>query len=746
MSGLARRCFRRGLGIGLAATVMAAVLETRAAEVTGEQVKAAIRAGVDYLRGRQREYGGWPEYGQYLGGTTSLALLALRNCGVPANDPAIVKGAEFLAALPNEMTYTVSLKAQALAAVDPVRYKAAIDGAVRWLIAAQNQEGGWTYSMSKARGDHSNSQFALLGLHEAARAGVAVPDAVWLRAEREWLASQHRDGGWGYVAQVGPTTGSMTAAGVASLLIVGNQVIAARERGYTPMGNAPDCGRYHQNRAMVRGVDWLTRNFSVESNPPLGNWYYYYLYGLERVGILLGLAYFGEHDWYREGAAALVERQRGDGSWREVHQLVDTSFALLFLGKGHRAMLIQKLRWSRNNDWQEDRNDIRNLIAFVGDRLGEPVTWQVTDLDAPLTDWLAAPILYFNGHSFPPFTAAQTAKLAEYVRQGGSILAEACCSRPEFRKGFEQFARTAFPDSPLRRLDPAHPIYHAQFEIDVKTEMLGIDVACRTSVVFLPRDVSCLWEQARLGKLSEQAFQAGTNIAAYFVGRQKLRDRLDAVHLVNLEEETGPVSSSALQMTQIMHSGDWRPDARSLPNLAAFLREQADVDVVAQAVPLRATDASLRDHPIAYLTGHFSFKLSESEIAALREYLRRGGFVFADACCGKPAFDASFRELAAELFPQNPLEVLPATHPILAGNPGFRVERVRYREAVRAEKPDLQRPVLEGITVDGRTVLVYSPYSLGCPIDGHACFACRGLETEDAKRLAANIILYALSY
>jgi hypothetical protein len=181
-------------------------------------------------------------------------------------------------------------------------------------------------------------------------------------------------------------------------------------------------------------------------------------------------------------------------------------------------------------------------------------------------------------------------------------------------------------------------------------------------------------------------------------------------------------------------------------NLAAFLREQADVDIVRQTVPLRPTDEALRKHPVAFMSGHFSFKLADEEIAALRTYLQRGGFLFADACCGRKAFDTSFREMIAKLYPDHPIEPLPATHPILSGELGFDVGRVSYLASVAAETPDLNKPVLEGITVEGRTLLVYSPYAIGCPIDGHSCHDCRGLAPADAHKLAANIVLYALSY
>jgi hypothetical protein len=746
-SRLARISAHSSVGCLLAAAIaLCGLAPARAAApaVTGEEVKLAIRAGIDFLRSAQRGSGGWPDF-RLPGGTTALAILALRNAGVPANDPDVVRGAEYLRRVPNQWTYVVGLKAQALAAVDPVRYRNDIQAAANWLISAQRQDGGWGYELDLTRSDHSNSQFALLGLHEAARAGVRVPDTAWRRAEVDWVQTQRNDGGWGYEGRGHETTGSMTTAGVASLHIVGDSLAVGREHGYSN-GQAPNCGKYAYNRSVVRGIEWLASHFDVAQNPPRGNYYYYYLYGLERVGILSGLKYIGKHDWYREGAAELVQRQRQNGQWREMDEVVDTSFALLFLGKGHRAVLFNKLKWAADDRWNQDRNDINNLVLAIGDKLGEPVSWQVVDLDAPLEEWLTAPILYFNGHVFPTFTAEQAKKLAEFVRQGGAILAEACCSRPEFRAGFEKFAAQTFPDTPLRRLAPDHPVYHSYSDIPKNVELFGIDIACRTSIIFMPHDVSCLWEQVDVPTLSQRAFALGTNIAAYFVGRQKLPDKLDAVHIVRTEDDNTPPPPSALYIGQIMHNGDWRPDPKALPNLARFLRDQADVDIVLQSFPLQLTDKALREHPVVFMTGHYPFTLTDEEIKALRDYLERGGFLFADACCGRRAFDASFREMAATLFPDHKLTPLPPTHPILSGELGFKLDRVQYRPTVLAEQPNLATPVLEGITIKDRTVLVYSPYSIGCPIDGHACYTCRGLESEDAKKLAANIVLYALSY
>ena len=57
----------------------------------------------------------------------------------------------------------------ALVKADARGYRREIAEATKWLVGAQNETGLWSYTRKGGRFDHSNSQFALLGLHAAAR-------------------------------------------------------------------------------------------------------------------------------------------------------------------------------------------------------------------------------------------------------------------------------------------------------------------------------------------------------------------------------------------------------------------------------------------------------------------------------------------------------------------------------------------------------------------------------------------------
>jgi hypothetical protein len=115
-------------------------------------------------------------------------------------------------------------------------------------------------------------------------------------------------------------------------------------------------------RAVRDGLAWLGENWnptgvlvpSADMSPKfrdaLGTGICpYEFYGAERAGILAGVEWMSELDWYGTGAASLLSRRLPDGSWtgldaglmvedlvarKAAYRYVDTCFALLFLKKG----------------------------------------------------------------------------------------------------------------------------------------------------------------------------------------------------------------------------------------------------------------------------------------------------------------------------------------------------------------------------------------------------------------------------
>lgn len=321
------------------------------AEVTAEQVLGAIDRGSAYLLARQRDDGSW----RGPGGVSALCMLALLSAGVDLDqeEMQMQKALYHLRySVPPKRTYAVSLQTMVLARAEPDRDRELILRNVKWLEETQITEGpkkgAWCYPYVVGGGsdvhekngvptigDNSNSQFALLALHEADRVGVAANERTWEMAKDYWEQCQNADGSWGYPDRDGGT-GSMTCAGISSLVIAADKVQQsdAREPGETDR--------------VERAIRWLGRHYSVTSNPPFGSWNLYYLYGLERAGRLTARRFIplpwrpgqpSRADWYRDGAEHLVRTQDSEsGSWtslpRETNPVIGTSFALLFLSEG----------------------------------------------------------------------------------------------------------------------------------------------------------------------------------------------------------------------------------------------------------------------------------------------------------------------------------------------------------------------------------------------------------------------------
>jgi squalene-hopene/tetraprenyl-beta-curcumene cyclase len=127
------------------------------------------------------------------------------------------------------------------------------------------------------------------------------------------FAAKNPDGGFYYtpagggISMAGTTAngglrsyGSMTYSGLKSMIYA---------------GVGPDDPR------VKAAFEWIEKYYDVASNPGMGNdglYYYYHTFAkaLDAMGVdLVEDAHGVKHDWRRELLAALVSRQRADGSW-----------------------------------------------------------------------------------------------------------------------------------------------------------------------------------------------------------------------------------------------------------------------------------------------------------------------------------------------------------------------------------------------------------------------------------------------
>lgn len=194
----------------------------------------------------------------------------------------------------------------------------------------QTSAGGWTYQPGQNRPDVSATQFALLALREASRAGYPVPASTWTRAADYLQGMQFEEGGFPYEAKQAGWSLGMTAAGLSSLLILDEQLELAEKPEPAWLKDAVE-----------RAFDELGRRYTPMANvhqdtsaQPI--YHYCYLYAVERVGSLGRRRLLGKQLWYPYGAEYLLSAQQTDGRWEDPtcmkpHDVLGTCFALLFL-------------------------------------------------------------------------------------------------------------------------------------------------------------------------------------------------------------------------------------------------------------------------------------------------------------------------------------------------------------------------------------------------------------------------------
>ena len=777
-------------GAGLAAA-RAAGRDKR--PVSAESIQRAIERARDWLISEQRPNGSW-ECGMRTDdtrvGATALVMLALANAGVDRSHLAMQRGLDWLKRQQPDDTYSVSLQVLVLAMLSPDADRVILERDVAWLEKAQVSqgpaEGSWSYGQNRGTGDNSNSQFALLALHEAERAGVRVDRRVWMRAQKYWVTCANPDGSWGYTIGNSGGSGSMTCAGIASVWITAEHIGAPDARAGD--GSVSCCGGGTSPKALERGLQWLGRRFSVAENPGTGGqtWLHYYLYGLERVGRFTARRFIGEHDWYLEGATMFVATQDNlTGAFRGGRiedPVVATSFALLFLAKGRRPVIVAKSRHAPEDDWNRHGHDVAHLVEHVESRwrADHPagLSWHVVDTpSAELEDLLQAPVFWLSGRDAFSLGPDAGRRLRRYVDEGGFIFAEACCPRSgDFDRALRDLVAEIFPEPEYRLhlLPPEHPAWHAEQIVDAELHrpLQGVDYGCRTCLIYAPPgdaeekgampSLSCLWELGGASSHSlapavrrevEAALAIGANVIAYATNRElKRKDELfAAAPVVVADEDT--FSRGQIAVAKLRHGGMCDAAPAALANLlraaARELGARVD-DTPSQIDPL---DPALFNHHLVFMHGRQGFGYDAPRRERLRQFLERGGTLLADSICASATFTAAFRTEIAAILPASTLEEIPADDPLFtaAAYGGYDIRTVSLREPAGGDGPMQMRkrpipPKLEGVRIGDRWAVIFSPYDLSCALEKQNSLECTGYNRDDAEKIALNILLYSLNH
>jgi hypothetical protein len=422
-------------------------------------------------------------------------------------------------------------------------------------------------------------------------------------------------------------------------------------------------------------------------------------------------------------------------------------------------LMIAKLEYGTTQDWNTDPGDVDNLMRHVRSAVGLWYGWKQLNTKELVAAHKAGrqlkiPTLYISGHESFEFSDDERAALVQYLLDGGTLLGDACCGRPEFVQSFTAEVKKLFPRRAFDRLERDHPIFRAfhpyttvhcrSYPMGVKSdtegppELWGMNLGCRAAILLSPWDLSCGWDEhmhdhgRRL--LPGDAIRLGINLISYVAALR---------HVAEVQAVTRVVSSRSdrprqqMVLAQLRHQGDWNPDPNSTIQM---LRHLAGVSSLAVSFDLKYVDpveTKIAPYPFLYLTGFRDPRLSSEELAALRRHTQAGGFLFINNCSGYSAFDRHVRSMVGRLFPDLKLEPLAQSHPLFHSFYDIKTGRDRQSASERTIE-------LEGITIKNRLVLVYSKNDMVTHLKQVSDPFGNGYDAETCRKLTVNVVAHAL--
>jgi hypothetical protein len=184
------------------------------------------------------------------------------------------------------------------------------------------------------------------------------------------------------------------------------------------------------------------------------------------------------------------------------------------------------------------------------------------------------------------------------------------------------------------------------------------------------------------------------------------------------------------------------PTPRAIPQLVEAINKFTLINAKVEQ-PLALHSRDLFRAPFVYITAAQRFTLAKHEKENLENYMRLGGFVFADN--GTPRFEygqaeASLRQMFKDVLGKDArFHLLPNNHPIYHSffdfnggpPPGGEIYGLRSELGVPS-------PHLEGIYLDGRLVAVYSDKGYGLVWEDE-------FHNEPQLKMGVNLVVYALT-
>ena len=331
-----------------------------------DKAQAALKRGLAFLKSQQGESGAW--MGHVRGQPTdqpdkpspvAVAVTAMAMKAIAQAEPKSVgeefmqKAVAFVRATQLESgsfeggalsNYVTSAVVSALSALGRLDFDREINLATTWLTTSQWDQGegigprqdwfGGSGYGNRGRPDLSNSQMMLDSLYDAGMSPdePAFQKAVAFISRAQNLQATNKlpwagnDGGFVYTAaNGGESFGSETAGeGRHGEKVSEGQQRSLRSYGsmtYAGFKSMLYAGLSPDDQRVKACLDWISRHWTFDENPGVGQQgLYYYYHTMSRALLasqkkLIRDATGVEHNWREELIDAIVKRQREDGSW-----------------------------------------------------------------------------------------------------------------------------------------------------------------------------------------------------------------------------------------------------------------------------------------------------------------------------------------------------------------------------------------------------------------------------------------------
>lgn len=411
--------------------------------------------------------------------------------------------------------------------------------------------------------------------------------------------------------------------------------------------------------------------------------------------------------------------------------------------------------------WNATPNDVNNLLKSMKQQVDANFQMDVRTLRQVSADPEQNPVLYRSGHYHFSYSQSEREKLRQYLLSGGMIIYNTGLGSLPFYNSVVEELKLMFPEQPLQRISPDHPIFHSYYDVDhveytkaVKEAGYrgdepwfdAIEINCRV-VALVSRwcmavgwqgDVKEEWQAYK----PDSAVRLGVNILNYASAmRAWAKNAAQSMKFVDKLESY----SDTVSIAQVVYDGVWKTRHSGLSVMLQTFNARTGIPVKFGLKELRLTDPAIFNAPVIYMTGHEHFDLSAEEKAALRRYLDNGGLLFGEACCGRKGFDASFREMIRSVLPDKPLVRIPLASGIFKepnSIPAVGVTPALMQESGQARTD----PLLMGVEINGNYGVIYSPLGLAGGWEMCQSPYARGLNDVSALQLGQNILMYSVTH